>query len=281
MGNNYIVGGGIAGMVAGYYLEDYTVLMPPPKYSKFPLGPTYVYDAPLTRKLLEELEITIMPGTIKVGYQTYTGVRRPNVDILTAYHWGTRCCDPDPVWLREHMDGEFKILELSDNSFQFLRDELLIQISDQVKFDYMIDVDLDEQRLIGYTNYSYDHLIWTAPLPILCCLSGITADLSSQDITVVLEGVGTLNYPISKSEFDIICFPNRQPYRITKWREPYVVSEYLGLIDGIGVKQMPRGKIIAGTAPDLSEFNVTLLGRYAQWNKTMKLHDVLKEINNF
>jgi len=275
MPKNYILGFGISGAIASYYLPNFYVITEPiPR--PFPRGPQYLYDDPLTRKLMKDLEMDLSTRTVKVGYKDGKKVVPPNEELLRKYHRATRGLDPDEEWLKAHLIKEFQIIDVTfDDIVQRIYDE----VQERIIIDSIISIDLEKKQLIGVNGeYKYKNLISTIPYPFFASMAGTKLKgFTWKNITIAVLPAYDFDIPIYSTEFDYICIPGN-PYRITKWVMPFVTAEFIGFRKYSVSKYIAMGKIVSGEVPDLSEFNVALLGRFAKWKKNYKVHDCLKDV---
>ena len=275
---NYILGFGISGAIAAFYLDEFKVISKPIKFSRFPLGPQYIYDTPETRSLFEDLEIPIKTRTVKAGYLVNGKIQPPNKEILSKYHYFIRGTLHDEKWLQEHLRWKFEVI---DYPFADVVAKIYQVTADRIIEDEIISIDLEHKRLIGiFDEYEYKKLICTIPLPELSTLAGIKTKLRWKPIIVNLQNQKDVGVDIYSVDFDYVYLMGRQPYRITKLIEPYVVAEYTtkDVPRALCTKIIPYGKIIEGKAPDLSEFDVYLVGRFARWDKNYKVHDAIRDV---
>ena len=88
MTNNYILGAGIAGLIAKYYNPTYTLISPEVggqlKKSKNLLLTFFIHNHPATRELLNTLKIKFKEERIKI-YYFYNGKILNSIDKKLNY----------------------------------------------------------------------------------------------------------------------------------------------------------------------------------------------------
>jgi len=275
---NYILGFGISGAVAAFYLPNFKVITRPVHIGIHLQGPQYIYDTSETRRLLKDLEIPINTKTIKAGYLVNGEIKPPSKEILIEYYRHVRGGSCDNRWLEEHLKWKFNIL---DCLFVDVIAKIYQLMQDNIIEDVIISVDLEHKRLIGmFDEYKYDKLICTIPLPELSRLAGLKTNLKWKPIVMAVQHKKDFSFDIYSTDFDYVYLVGKQPYRISKFIDPYVVSEYTTKEAPAAFykKVIPYGKIIGGEVPDLSEFDVYLVGRFAKWDKTYKVHDAIRDV---
>jgi len=69
--NDYIIGGGLSGLISGFYNDSYKIIDNFKRDQlQFSKGPLYFWDTSDTRKFLSELNVDITDDVLKIGYLT-------------------------------------------------------------------------------------------------------------------------------------------------------------------------------------------------------------------
>ena len=273
-GKTLILGFGISGAMASALLPDAVVVSKPVSMA-FPSGPTYLYETPMTRRFVAELGFNPATLTIRPGYVFGGAISEPEESVLYAYYKKTRGGEPDEEWMSDHMQKSFDVLDVS---FSDVIKRVFYEREEQVLFDNIKSIDLNEKTVSGeICDYEYDNLIVTLPYPTFCKMAGIPCDVSYKPISYCVEPATKLGSAIYETDFDYLYSLGEEPYRITKFKEPWVMSEYLGEKPD-AMHTFFCGKILGGQATDMREYGVHFLGRYAQWKKNVKAHQVLETV---
>jgi len=287
---SYILGGGITGLVAGFYTGWPVIArrVGGQLSRGFPLGPKYIYANSFNQELLEQLGIDTSTTVVKVGYFYRGRFVKPSKQLQEAYSKKTR-----GTVISGAMSGmleEFAAFTVDPTIVvECLADECDI-IQDQI-----ISIDLEERVMYGLHDiYEYDLLVSTIPLPEFMELTGIRCSkLAWRSILfVAAECSSDL---IWDNDYDYICFPGDEPfYRITKLAPPNVVYEF-SVNPGykVSIDYLPDtiptdyyllryGKIV-DKIPIINgaRYGVKLLGRYGSWNPRMMLHHVIREVKSW
>jgi len=284
----YILGGGIAGLIWGFYNQDYKIISPETggqNSAPFQLGPRYLKKNEYTKKFLEDLNLKAKQKKIKVGYYKNNKFVEPDEDFIKKYFEKSRGEKYDED--KTVMNSNKKELLIFDIDFKEIIEKLetklfLNVIKNCVEF---INPKSKELVLRGDKKLKYSELITTMPLNIFHKnLKGNKKDYSfiCKPVTYVLLNSNFFNM----ESFDFIYILGKRFHRITK-TEKGLVADCLGemskeelkeefgehLIDSfclknaqiISLKEKPRMK------------NIVFSGRYGAWNREYKTEQVIEE----
>jgi hypothetical protein len=287
---NFILGGGISGLICGYYNPSYTVLTKSVggmQKSQFPLGPQYLHYKPEVEELLMELNLPTTTREVKVGYYYKGKFVKPNESHQREY-WlktrGTTGFKEDCMMSKAEMFDVFTVSpkDLAEALRRRVRNIILAEA---------YHIDLDAHKILCWEGeFKYDKLISTIPLPMLLKLTNNHAKLSWQDVYfehAQTKEDGVLHRILWREgrTFDFIYFPwvGVEFYRITKLEEPHCVVEYTHVpssqayeLEVLKTHMLKYGKVISGSAEKLDE-NLKFVGRYAKWESKYFVHHAIKE----
>ncbi|MCL6579737.1 MAG: NAD(P)/FAD-dependent oxidoreductase [Candidatus Bathyarchaeota archaeon] len=287
---NFILGGGISGLICAYYNPSYTIISKNTGgqlKSPFPLGPQYLHRTPEVEELLMELHLPTDVKEVKIGY-FYKGKFITPKDAHQREYW--RKTRGNAPFTGECMMRKTENFEAYTTSPQYLMEALKLRVRNVILAE-AYHIDLDERKISCWEgDFKYDNLISTIPLPEFMKMSNRgTAVLSWHPIhfeyaETVEDGVLERILWKEGREFDFIYFPweGVDFYRITKLQEPYCVLEYTTSpfyeayeIKVLKTHSIKYGKIIAGDAPEIED--VTFIGRYAKWDPKYFIHNVIRD----
>jgi len=297
MPRNFIIGGGLSGLIAGYYLPEFTIISP--DYggmhgASFPLGPQFLYHTLESDAFLTGLDMPIFPRQVKVGYYFKNRFVEPNEHFLQMYSQKVRS-GQQTLDAMSGMKTSFDILEVDwTHLIEVLRPKVNI-ISGEVD---KVFPDTHRLRLVDGRAFVYDYLISTVPLPILQRILFKWFPLKYAGVLFELEL--DLWYYLQAKDFDYVYFPDPEVpyYRKTQVEDPFVVVESITtsptvkeekdrtiFLPKVNQYWLPYGKIISGStlefAQDLKEHEIYLLGRYGKWVPGYKLHDLVAEVQHW
>lgn len=314
MVKTFILGGGLAGLIAAYYNPEYQVVssnLGGQLLTKWPLGPRYLHESPALERLLGEINLPILKKEVEIGYYDKEFIE-PSIEHFRAY-WKKTRGDTFPKEPGFMMRGE-DLLEVFETSQAQLCMTLISKVEEEKRWlDGVVhQVDLRKRRfyLQGRGWQDYDVLINTLPAPVFFSF------LVAENIQGLLEDQWTLpdlRYkPIDffygsitapwlqkvvwekGASFSFIYFP-RGPtcfYRVTKVEEPYVVFETtrdlpLQVVAEVRVEDHTRlevGKILDGKLQyqllPWESFGIRHFGRFARWEDDLMTHHLVEKMQS-
>jgi hypothetical protein len=275
LGDRIILGSGITGIVAGYYLD---VPVIGEKFGgqygyAFPLGPRYIHSSPETRGLLDELDIKYGERKVKVGYFYDNGYHDTVPEsLIREYSRKTR--------------GEEIEVSMGKGGFTALTvtyEELIRALKDKILFVEDRIVGIEGNTLIGERGkYGFKTLISTIPLPSLYGLFGIS-------LAVRYRGIGyrfsspeeSFFFAETFGDYDYVYFPElKYPYyRVTRVRGGFVYEfpENPEIKYPNGMIWQKIGKILPPYGIEPPREDIILLGRYGAWDDRILLQDVIRK----
>lgn len=293
---NYILGGGITGLITAFYKKDYKIITPEvggQMGSSFNLGPRYLHDTKDSRHLLKNLDIPIKESVIKVGYISDQGwVDEPDNKFRENYFKKSRGVNNLNGFDASVMNtnkSEFNILLVN---FQKMIEKLEKEIGDRFIGGSVQSID-PIVKMIEIKNdvikiKHYDKIISTIPLDIFDKIyinkTNIPV-LNSDHMTYVLIHKDKL-YDLK--DFDYV-YDSRMSivhHRYTREFDDLVLDIFGDISEHrlnemfskvLSCKILYNSQIISEEI-DFSEFeNITFVGRYGTWNRKWKTEMVIKE----
>lgn len=292
---NRIFGGGVTGLVAGYYTgwPVITDKMGGQAFSPFPMGPKYVYANSFTKALLDELGLDTAAKVVKVRYFHENSFVKPTAKLQELYAKKVR-----GVMVEGTMSGRATEFAVFDVAYQDVVSRLLDECD--VVQDTIISIDLLQKVLYGINGYyEYEQLVNTIPLPEFLALCGYSGLESFKSASILFAKATCKFRTIWESEWDYVCFPGSEPfYRLTKLEDPECVYEFAvrpgsrTLVSYFPSTQVEKtyiqkyGKImneelIQPHKDHVEKYDVKLLGRWGGWKPRMMLHNVIQEVGSW
>jgi len=302
MRNNYILGAGIAGLIAKYYNKNYTIISPEIggqlRKSKNLLMTFFIHNKFLCKELLDDLKVPYKERRIDINY-FYYGVllnnlnKKQKVDFIKnkmcEFDYDSNSLEVEDL----NLSTETNYLDVLDLDINLLLDKLKTEdivtgkiklINNNRKFLVLLDRDnklvkLDYNRLIStipandffYMLYNYNSNYSLRYLPTTYVLSKNKPDFVVKDnIYYVCDD----NYIYNRVQ----KYCNDYVYEITGFPDEYLIRKNIG--DFIEIERRYVGVLFKDEVRDLK--NIKFIGRTAQWNHTIKVQDVIfksKEIN--
>mgnify|MGYP003152174521 CR=1 FL=1 len=307
MENNYILGGGPAGLIAAYYLPDHKVIDKKPLGQlniPFIPGPRLLQHTPNMISFIRE----VLPDSngqeeiAVIGYnENGTVVDSPTKSFKKKYAKKTRGVDKSETSFLSEGKNEIKHIEingLGEDSYKFLFTELLKIIKDrgQLVEDSVSKID-PHTRFIEFESgvkEDYNHIISTLNLnifkKIMTTLYDFPLDLSTSkkcfyktEYKDSIEDMSkNMNHP--SLYYDYVYSVDTKWTRQTFFRD-YIVYESVepiteDFIEGNKVlMKFENLPIQIKESHNIERMdNIDLLGRFAQWSHQMKANEVLDRV---
>ena len=314
-----VLGGGISGIICGYYLKDDFCIISDnlggQLNSNFPLGPRYLHYKEPTETLLNSLKIDFKREIVNIGYMVQSKVLdQVENNIKLLYFLKSRNVKKlDPKISEEIkkscMSEGKNYFEYIDFDMVKLQHLLLSNIeSKSVQQDKILKIDYVNRCLFSEDKYyEYENLICTIPKNVLYYLCGLTDKVESvfSPVTYVYTADDEKYVNSDMSSYNYVYFPEKDSrfHRITKV-EKGLVFDFVGEINKAEAKfyirdfasdkdmqittnksaQIIKTSVLADADaifdPFLKDVGITLVGRYAKLSHEDKIEDVIQYARN-
>lgn len=284
----YILGGGISGLIAGYYLglpvisKDVGGQMS--TKTNWSLGPRYFHVDEFSTKLLKDLGIKARKETQTIGYNL-NGFCKKTEEFRQAYYAKSR--KNTEKYSPKSLSGGSSELQSYDIDWDNLISALALQTRNIISQN-VCAINLQKKMLTleDGSVLPYEELISTIPAPAFYKLCNVLPQkpFNSLPKTFVL----TMDHGWRRivRNFNYVYYAGDEPFhRVT--REPnmpwHLVYEFVGEEPAKMNHEIDRQKIWIGQIQDSdniqADFNsVTFLGRYAKWKHGILTNDVIKKV---
>ena len=301
---NYILGAGVAGIAAAYYLDDFSVIDPKPLgqlNTPFIPGPRLIQHNKYTEKFVKSLfgdnyEIK----EAKIGFE-HLGTVSENANSIFREKYSLMTRDKDSSESSYLSEGKTRIkhiviCEYGEDSYSELMKRALSIVKDRGQLISSKIFDIDYSKNIIYTGdgvIKYEKIINSLSLKILKKMPIISVLLKN----VLLENTTKCFYQCSYGSeidrnitdlYDYIYSVSGLYSRRTHFSE-YIVYESKEPIEITNNKI--EGNVVMRSIENLpiqiknslcleNIEDIILLGRYAEWNHKVKLDQVLTKVNS-
>ena len=300
MNDKYIIGGGLSGLIFAFYNKDYRIISPDigGKLKTDYLNSTILlHDTPETRSLLHDLNLSVKPKVHIIKY-LYQGNLLDNLPTQLRKQMVTKKLTK---W--KELNKVKPIIEIKDNTLstndiyipilKLSTDTLIKKLTNeaQIIIDKVVRI-TDKEIITENERFSYVELISTVAAPIFWKLYGQEQNLKSIPVTFVLSDSDPLSKinTNSNTHWDLIyCLDKNIPFtRINKYKNNQYLYEFSGdfkkeqfrdICPGINVIKSstdPYGIVITDHN-NIPPPKVRFLGRFATWDHTYKIQDVITE----
>ncbi len=295
--SKYIIGGGISGLIASIYNENHTIITENigGQFGTSGLGPRILEVNQNSLNFINDLGIKDYKiKSAKIGYKI-NGILVDNISnqMRLQYYLKSRKiknCDKVPDSIMS--DGK-NIIDYYDLNWKEVLQKAK-ENSNIIDNSKITSIDT-KNKIINYLNISdrkkysveYEELISTIPAPVFYKLSNLKPKLDFRYSKKYFIVVNSKN--IEMGNYDYVYFPETKYdfHRITKINENRASIEYttnnLSLSMGnfickiaINIFSIPIGQIISGEVNEIE--GVKFLGRFAEWNHSVKIDDVVEKI---
>ena len=295
--DKYILGAGIAGLIYGFYKQDFYIVSPEvggQMKSNFNLGPRYLHDTEISRKFLTDISYPIEKSTIRIAYLNDQGwINQPDLEFRQKYYMKSRATNSLEGFDSSVMNSNKSEFDILLVDFDEIIKKLVTRIGAHRFIKGTVDALDDRNRILtvgmdkGHKYYTYSSIVSTIPINFLnrSMMPPITTKpFESYDMTYVfcdefqdLEG------------FDYVydLRTTTSWHRMT--REKYgIVLDFFGRVEKVDkildpirpyirdLKCLKNAQIIS--RDDIRDSgNVKFIGRYGTWNRTWKTEKVIEE----
>lgn len=300
MNNNYILGGGVAGLISAFYKKDYTIITDKiggwQNLNKFQLGPRLLEVNYNTTSFMRKIGFgNIDIKQINIGYMYENDFITTFADdnFKIKYANKTRELEIGQIHNSILSSGKNKLL-VFDIDYDLILKRLEELVSDRIIIKKIFSIDTDNnyieflhKELIE--KIKYDNLINTLPITLFQRLSKLV-DLEEHDFTAFHTTFFKCDYNDYlrkiKNELNLDYF-----YSIasTHWHrcnlfKHYVVFEVKGKTDILMDNYSVLDKVTIPFAQmkfsyediNTTKNNIQHIGRFAQWNHKIKMEELIK-----
>lgn len=297
--HRYILGSGLVGLITGHYNPRYKIIgtkIGGQFKSSFSLGPRYFHDTPEIRSLLDSLKISYLIREIRVGY-FYQGriVHDIDLEAKKLYFRKSRLAysmKDEHLNIKHSMTSgikKFNVLEFDMGQF--------IKKMPPVIEDTITHINTFKRYLIGKKEiYYYSHLVSTIPAPTFDNLRNHVVYYDYCPITYFLVKSNTVDLEGNDYVYYVDVDDEIPWHRITKVGEKLYVVEVAGFADVISDNRRQVSKVrklgeilnhsfqlygeVIGRGPRYSIPRIIKIGRYANWDHSKRIHEVVKDVQD-
>lgn len=292
----FVIGGGISGLIFAYYNRDYQIISPDiggKLRNDYLTSTILLHDTPETKRLISDLKLNLQPKTHIIRYY-YKGKLLENIPVNLRETMVAKKLTP---WNElKNLKLEIKITDttLSTNDiyvpvFKTQISKIIRALAKEIKIikDKVIRI-TPEEIVSEKSRYEYSEIISTIPAPVFWKLYGQEKNLKYIPETFVLSSTTPIKDP--DLHWDLIYFLDKNiPYtRVNKYGGDKYLYEFTGGMSKTEVKKLlpelnilhlfkdPYG-IVVTDLNNIPPSKVRFLGRFATWNHTNKIQDVIKD----
>jgi len=286
---NYIIGGGLTGLLCAYYLKDYKLISKQQNLggqlkSSFQLGPRFVRHNKHLIRLLNDLKIKFKTKIIRTGY--YDGehiLDKMNYHLARKYALTTH---NSKLVSENFMNDGLTEMEVLDFKMKDLIKLLTAKVKNRIINANVVSTNNYTRLLLLSNNkkLQYNKLISTIHYINLCSLLGKLDNVKCKDIYFYYTKKAPIKFDKNKFSF-IYCITRNLPFnRITVCKDYFVLES----TDELTATEKKYYKITQteclknckiNNMYELIKFkNITPVGRYATLDNEKRIHTVIDDI---
>ncbi len=302
----YIIGGGISGLVWGFYNPDFQIITPKETAVGESFTRTYLvwlHDSPETRKLLKDLDLPIIPKKSKIGY--YQG------------HWICDSQSPEmnrkmiqkkmTEWDKE-IDTSFvpktddlSLTKQGGNSYLLSLDvdltEVIKRLSKNARIIYGYVTGINDKKLTVRDNFEspeyhvyYEELVSTIAAPFFWKAYGEEKEFKCLPITNVITSVKPKEF---NDAYEMVYYGEEVPFtRVSHLGNKYAL-EFSGVITKEAFEKLypeltvddyfvvKQGRIFENEGNISPSKDITFSGRFAEWKYGRTTEHVVDQAQNY
>ena len=285
-----IIGGGISGLIALYYIKD-SILITPEIGGQFNSsilqGPRYLYDVKENRKLLQDLKIKVKKEVVKVGYFYNNNLYHTTTKQLLRRYANITHRKLTP----STMNGGKNYINILDVDINKVISKIYKVCSKRIYFDKVKRIIVDENTIITEkgTTFIYHRLVNTIARDIfeeLCGYKSKRKYFRSCYFSHIIFKDDCYNKLFKSCDFIYVIDRKFLFHRLFKNKNDIIV-ESLGelknnnLYKVINFKKLDRCKLISQNINKFKRKNILHLGRFASVNPKTKIHHTIEEIRKW
>jgi len=291
MNNNYIIGGGLSGLIFAFYNSDYKIVSSSiggQVNSIFDLGPRILEVDKYSTQLLKDLNIlnyTIIKEC-KIGYYYNNEfIDRIDDNFKNIYNLKTR----------GFKQPESSILSSNSNIIKYYNISLLdlsIILKNKLSNKQIIEKNvtfidtINKQFFIENKSYSYSNLVIAISRKIYNILSNTISDFKFETYNKIFALVDNFNN--YNDNYNYIYYINCLYHRVLKWGDDRHVLEFTNVTEeqvkkyckiynyNIVSINLLKDCQIRKSHKFTEISNINFIGRYANWRHNLKINDVIK-----
>jgi hypothetical protein len=293
---NYILGGGISGLIFSFYNPDFTVISPDVggQITQGLHQMTWIHKTDETKKLLSDLEVKCSEDIIKIGYYCQGEVRSTCNYGLAGKIIKKKMSE----W--NFTSREFKVkdttLSVPGNTIEIYRCNLNEVISKLSKCARVVNdyINFIGNRVISGIDgiFEYDELVSTIPAPVFWNSYQTPIHLhefKSSPVTFIISYLCPAWY---NDDYEMVYVANELYHtRVAKRSHSEYIYEYTGIMPGDVFTSLYGGKVekhyvnaygrVHSRENNPPNNRIIFLGRFAQWKHGSKIQDVIKKAINY
>ena len=285
----YILGAGISGLIFGFYNPSYTIIsdnLGGKLSNSFMKNTILLHSTPETKQLLLDLGFEVKEKTHIIKYYKDDSITQ-DISVSDKIQFIKKKLNDSSI--------EIKDITLSTNDYYIsILDVDLSKVIEKLKEKNTIIEDkiiriTNDEIITERTKYKYSDIVSTINGKVFESLCYNTNSLSLKNKSITLVLCDKLPIELEGINFDL-CYFIDDKYkftRINKRGTEYLyefseciseedVKKYLPVDSNVLQYHVDNNGIIITNKNNIPPRNIKFLGRFAQWDHTIKIQDVIK-----
>jgi len=287
--NKFVIGGGVAGLLAAYFFNDYILISPKEGIggqltAPFQLGPRFVRNTPEFRVLLKVLKIKYNIVTKKVAY--FDGKmlsEKITEEFVKNYTKNTRQI---AIVNKSFMNDGLNRFECLEFPMDILIRKLKVRLSARTINASVERIDYENSSLTldSRETLDYSHIISTIHFDSFMKLCGIEHDYKFSDIYFYLMPYDT-PWEELKDRYAFIYICDSSPFNRITYTDDGMVFESPHQLSPKELRSYPIQKEailpkckLRGQYKLPNLLGITFFGRYAELDNEIRIHELLNKL---
>jgi hypothetical protein len=286
--SDFIIGGGVGGLIAGFYKDAYIITDKVGGWqnlNRFRLGPRLLEVTEKTTNFLRKLELDYSKTKkIKIGYYN-EGFTSLNEEFRNTYGFKTRELAPEEIHKSVLSSGKNE-LTVFDIDYDLILKTLEGLLSKKIFVGKVHSINHNAKVINGTNdNYYYENLVNALPQNMFQKMSGLSTghDFSAFHTTFFKCEYNDFFNKVKDEGYNYF-------YSIDKnhiWHRCSLFNEYVSLETKGKIETIPDVKILDKVTLPFAQlkhsykdlqftFDVENAGRFAEWNHSIKMEELIE-----
>lgn len=309
MDKNFILGAGVSGLIAKYYLPDYKLVCKQSAFggqvtkSYWPLGPKVLHKHPLTEEFLRSIKMSTELSRVQIRYY-YDGQVYPDIPSKLKNAFVNKKTNHYRFSTYTESEVADTTLSVKENYLDYYDIDFNILIKQVLKFIDVEDFVDDDVILVNsknkvftvssYKQFEYDNIITTIPANSFQHMlydCNLPNKLQYLPITFCLCDklpVGIRDHDVKEWDWLYVVDSRMPATRITKFDKKYVYEvtgdfsrlKLMQLFDtDVNILDSAIQRVGVIHTDDIQDIaGISFLGRLSQWNHSIKTQQTIEKV---
>ena len=291
--NNYIIGGGLSGLIFNYYHPEFQIITPETGGFATSTNLVWLHDTPETNKFLNDLDVSIIKQKSYIGYFQGGCISEELTPELNLLLIQKKMTNWDRSIDKSFIPKTFDMSLTDDKTVNYMNTldvdwpAIVKQLKEKANITCGEVVCVNKKTITtDKKDLTYDKLISTIPAPVFWDMIGEVREFRSTPITNII----TRNKPkMFDDKFSIVYYDDTVPYTRVSRVDDLYSYEFTGFmpqdtfmhrypdIEIENYMVVRHGRIFENGENEPPQDNITFLGRFASWKYGKTVEHIIKQ----